>query len=736
MRKSHFEFTVTQSRASQARSVADSLVSKDGNLFFISGPEGEVSLEDSHGYGLYYKDCRWLGGFELKVGGEVPATVHASDWRPYECRLQRTNAFDSEGERGLETDSLEIRVVRKVRERDLTFTEDLTITNRARWAQNVPVELAFRTGFDDVYQVRSLSGRRKKQEAKPRWRNGALEFRRRGLDNVLRILTVKFSRRPKARRGCSVSFSSRLARNGSWRIVATLKLREESVALSPNPNNVVELRASRRNPQGKNPDGGIITSVETDDVTVNQILRRSFDDVRLLGSSLLGASYVSAGVPWFATLFGRDSLISALELLPYDRCHAADTLRLLARLQADSFNSERRAEPGKILHELRVGELAGAGLIPQTPYFGTVDATPLFLILLGRHAEWEGSTALFGELRGSVEAALGWIGHNAARSRDGFLRYWSPRSVKKGLVNQGWKDGGNSILDEKGMIPEPPIALVEVQAYYVEALVRIAGLFERTGEAARARALREKAAGVRKRLNEVFWSEKAGTFGMALAARSRRLQVVSSNAGHVLWSGVADPGKAAATVRRLMSDDMFAGWGVRTLSSKERGYHPLGYHLGTIWPHDCAMIAEGFRRYGFDREALLLVEGLTEAARFQRYGRLPELFAGYSRSDYHRPVLYPVACRPQAWAAASYPNMFATLLGLRARGFERRLDVVAPMLPAGVHEANVKGLKVGDATVDLHFFRARDGRVKCEKRRVEGDLEVRIMDAEAGRRAA
>jgi glycogen debranching enzyme len=319
-------------------------------------------------------------------------------------------------------------------------------------------------------------------------------------------------------------------------------------------------------------------------------------------------------------------------------------------------------------------------------------------------------------LRASVEAALSWIDNYGDGDGDGYIEYQS--NSKRGLVNQGWKDSGDGIVDERGRTAQPPIALVEVQGYVYRAKLGIAELFERAGDAARARDLRQQARTLRRQFNRDFWVARLGIFALCLERRKRRAAVVASNAGQALWCGIADVAKARSTAKRLLQPDMFSGWGIRTLSSDDRSYNPVGYHLGTVWPHDNAIIAAGLRRYGLDDAALRVFEGILEAATKFTDERLPEVFAGFDRAAYDVPVHYPVACHPQAWAAASIPYLLQSTLGIVPDGFAGRLRVMRPVLPDPVHCVEIRGIPIGDGVVDLEFRRER-GRVRARALRQE-----------------
>ncbi|HVS75298.1 MAG TPA: amylo-alpha-1,6-glucosidase, partial [Steroidobacteraceae bacterium] len=368
-------------------------------------------------------------------------------------------------------------------------------------------------------------------------------------------------------------------------------------------------------------------------------------------------------------------------------------------------------EPGKIAHELRQGALARLGEIPQSPlYYGTVDATPLFLILLGEYLAWSADLELVRELRNNIDAALDWIDRHGDSDGDGYLDYRG--GYANGLVNQGWKDSGVAIVDADGSLATPPIALCEAQGYLYRAWLEAARLLELTGEPARARSLAARARELRERFERDFWSDGLGCYVLALERDGRRAEVLASNAGQVLWSGIASPAHARAVARRMMEQDMFSGWGIRTLSSRERRYNPLSYQLGGVWPHDNALILAGFRRYGCDTEAQRVFAALLDAAGGLPGHRLPELYAGMERSPYERhPVRYPVACSPQAWAAGAVPYALVSLLGLVPDALEHRLRVCDPRLPAGIDRLSLTGVRVGQAVADLAFVRSSDDNV-------------------------
>ena len=469
---------------------------------------------------------------------------------------------------------------------------------------------------------------------------------------------------------------------------------------------------------GAEPDAP--TEVHSDDELFNRVLERSLLDLQMLRSSLNGQAYYAAGIPWFATLFGRDSVITALQMVAWAPAMAEQTLRVLAGQLGRRVDPVYEEEPGKVIHELRAGELAALEATPLTRYYGTVDATPLFLCLLAEHAQWSGTLDLFQELRDDVDAALAWVDDHGDHDGDGLLDYHA--NSPSGLRNQGWRDSDDGVLDEHGVPLESPIALIEPQAYAARAQRDLARLFAHAGDDARARALAERAAAREDRL-ERFWLADKHFYSLALDRDGRASGALASNQGHALWAAAVSTERARAVRNALMSEELFSGWGVRTLGRHEAGFNPVGYHLGTVWPHDSALCAAGLKNYGYDDDFVTIFEALLEAASHAEDYRLPELFAGFSRTEFETPVPYPVACRPQAWAAGAIPYLLTVGLGLHAAALERTLRIRRPSLPRWVNRVEVSGLHVGHARVDLLFERA-GARVTLTDARVDGECNV------------
>jgi glycogen debranching enzyme len=727
---------LTHGTPSITSSIADAIVIKDGNIFLVTSPDGGIPLSRGHGFGLYYHDCRFIRGYELCIAGTSPTVLASTSSKGNSAIFQLANQdIHTAGGQLIPKETIGVKWVRSLQGTVPELHDSFTFENFGLSDVELPISLDFGAQFEDIFAVRGLFSEKLGDVRTPEWKDDSLVLAYDGADRRRRSATIAFTPAPAKRESCGARFQLKVPSRAKVTIDVHVRLDDEpeprsdgsqadsgtqqagAVVGSDRLRGTVEKAG-----EGVRRGAGMGTTVHSDSLLLNAVVNRTLGDLRMLLSSIDGQEFFAAGIPWFATLFGRDSIITALQTLAHEPDIARHTARLLAHYQGDRVDEWRDEQPGKILHSLRVGEMARLGEIPHTPYYGSVDATPLFLILIGRHAAWTGDVELFESLRDNVELALHWMSTYGDQNHDGYIEYAS--TSDRGLINQGWKDSGDAIVDSDGHLADPPIALVEVQGYAYEARLLIADLYERTGEAARAKELRDEAAKLRERFNRDFWMEEKGFYALALEKGDAQLSVISSNPGHALWTGIADDDKARAVVKRLMQPDMYNGWGVRTLSHEEKRYNPVGYHLGTVWPHDNSIIAVGFRRYGFDAEAQQILSGLVEAAMHFSGYRLPELFAGFARDEYDYPVRYPVACHPQAWAAGSIAYLIEAMLGLSPDAFEKRLRVVRPMLPDFVNHMELHDLTVGTARVSLRFERTPENTTAVTVLDSEGELEV------------
>jgi glycogen debranching enzyme len=680
--------------------LAETIVIKDGNVFMVTLRDGRLPAAVQHPLGLWFRDCRFLCAHELRIGGELPRLLTATDAAGTEAVHELTNSDVS----------MRIRIERRV-EAEGALRQRICVQSYRREPVRVPLELRLGADFEPMLELRGIVERHER----PAPEAGPSGFSAVGRDGVRRTTAIRATPEPRVKDDGSLVFDLDLPPRGGADLVVDFEVSEQkdgepSARIPPPPR-----------------DAG--TRVTTDDQLFNRILERSLDDMDLLRSNLDGHPFYAAGIPWFATLFGRDSIIAAFQTLSFVPGIAEGTLRLLASRLGTTRDDERDEDPGKVLHELRVGEPANLGETPFARYYGSVDSTPLFLCLLGRHADWSGSLDLFRELRGPAEAALEWIDRYGDLDGDGLVEY--QRRSPHGLVTQGWKDSFDGVPDDGGEPLAAPVALVEVQGYVIRAKRLMARMFELDGEGARAERLRAESEELVERL-ERFWVEDPGCYAIGLDADKRPGSGLTSNQGHLLWCDAVSAERAQAIRDVLMGPDMFTGWGVRTLAASHPAYNPVGYHTGSVWPHDSALLAFGLRRYGFDEDFTLIFEGLLEAAsRFDDY-RLPELFGGFAREELDEPVPYPVACRPQAWAAGSIPLLLKWGLGLSPDALNKRLRIVRPSLPRWLERVEVSGLALGNARIDLRFERA-GGAVTLTDARVDGDAEV-VLEIAGDRR--
>jgi glycogen debranching enzyme len=697
----------------------ETVVIKQRNLFAVSLRDGRMPAAGRHPLGLYFRDCRFLSVHEIRIDGVLPRLLVASDEPGTEAVYELTNP-DLELEEGtlLGAQSLQIRLERRFTGPQ-EMQERLTIRSHHHTRLRLAVGLQLASDFQPMFAIRGFVAPGEAPVGVTARETG-VEMRAVGRDGATRSTVVEALPAPASSDDGLLRFDVDLSRGQSQAITLHYRVHEDG-----EPELAADGRAA---PEAADGLSWLAehTRVQTDQLLFDRIVRRSLLDLRMLRSDLGDQRYYAAGIPWYATLFGRDSLITANETLSFAPEIAEETLRLLASRIGQTIDDERDEEPGKIIHELRAGEVARLGLSPLANYYGTVDATPLFVCLLCDQVNWSGSLALFEELRPQVDAALNWIERFADLDNDGLLSYRCRSTA--GLRNQGWKDSHDGVIDEHGVALEPPIALVEAQGYALRAEREIARVLRRAGEDARAAELDERARR-REATIERFWLDDAGCYAMALDGGKRPSRAIASNQGHLLWSGAVSNERAALIRDALMHETMLSGWGIRTLADGERSYNPLGYHTGSIWPHDNALIACGLRRYGFDEDFQRIFDGLLSAASQFDDLRLPELFGGFARRDHERPVPYPVACRPQAWSAGAIPYLLKWGLGLSADGFERRLRVICPRLPGWVSRAQVTGIRVAGASIDLWFERAGDV-VMLVDATVDGDADV-VLELDA-----
>ncbi|MDP9340843.1 MAG: amylo-alpha-1,6-glucosidase [Actinomycetota bacterium] len=698
--------------------IRDVQVIKHGRSFFISDSRGNVPEGNTAALGLYHMDTRFLSRLELSLDDSGPLLLHSSPERNYLQVVELAYVTTAREPDGFERqDHLAVTRTRILGD---ALMERMKLSNFGREPRDVHLTVEFGADFLDIFEVRGMTREQRGQLQQPKVDRHQVVMGYRGLDGVIRTTTLRFSPQPAELTGDGASFELRLQPGESSEIAMEVQPQLEGKA--PPRRGFRETREALKSEYSSWRKR--CTRFRTSNAQLSRFLERAVLDLRmLLSPSDGGGSYLDAGVPWYSALFGRDSLITAYQCLAVNPDLAWDALRQLAALQGTEEDPDREEEPGKILHEVRVGEMAATGEIPHTPYFGSIDATPLWLMVLASAYSWTADEDALKELWPNALAALEWIDRYGDRDGDGYVEY--EKRAPRGLENQGWKDSHDAIVHPDGTRAAAPIALVEVQGYVFEAKRRAATLARAVGDQRLAERLEGEAEALKERFNRDFWMEREGYFALALDGDKRQVTTITSNPGQALWAGIVDEDKAARVAGKLTSPQLLSGWGIRTLAARQTPYDPIGYHTGTVWPHDNSLIAHGLKRYGFDQESMRVIDELCLAGAYFPLARYPELWCGFSAEDVPVPVQYPVACRPQAWASGASLLMFRSYAGMTADAPNGVLYIIRPTLPDWLDTAELVGLRVGKARVDLTFTR-RDGVTAVQVSRKEGDLGVLI----------
>ncbi|WP_157174498.1 amylo-alpha-1,6-glucosidase [Thiocystis violascens] len=702
----------TSSRADDRTRV---LKSDDGfAVFSRHGEIGRVGLGDQ---GFYFLGTRHLSRWQVLVAGREPMLLN-STVRLDNSRLvvdQTTPDLFRHHQLWIAKGTLHLR--REQATHESSLTEHLRVSNYSQTAHDFQIEYGFGADFRDIFEVRGERRARRGEFLPPEIEKQAVVLGYEGLDGVTRRTRIEFSQAPASLSQDVARFAVSLAPGESFELEAIVScangkpyfcISRHAAALRSIDLKVAAGHAAR-------------ASIFTDNEQFNDWLNRSVADLQMLTAQTRFGLYPYAGVPWFSTPFGRDGLVTALQTLWLQPDLARGVLAFLAATQATTLDPAFEAEPGKILHELREGEMAALGEVPFRRYYGTVDATPLFVMLAGRYYQRTGDIEFIRGIWSNLERALGWI--EARSDSRGFLTY--ARNGSRGLLHQGWKDSDDAVFHRDGRPAQPPIALCEVQGYVYDAFLQGAELAGRLGQEAPARGWRERAARLRQSLEEAFWIESLETYALALDGEGRRCEVRTSNPAHLLYCGVVSRERAVRLARHLTGPQGYNGWGLRTVFAGEPNYNPMSYHNGSVWPHDTALAAAGLARYGLLAEALTLLDGLFNASIFLDMHRLPELFCGFERLPGQAPTLYPVACAPQAWASGAVFMLLEAILGLEFEPDGSRICLRHPCLPDYISWLRITGLRHGDAVVDLAVRRhTRDVAVNIERREGEVDLTV------------
>jgi glycogen debranching enzyme len=695
-----------------------------GESFAVFEATGDILESPLEALGFFHRDTRHLSRFEMMIAGEPPHLLNSyvsDDTAELRVNLTNPDLRDTGDSVVLARDLLQT-----VRDWVLTggcLFQRITIRNYASATVKLALDFSYAADFADMFEVRGISRIKRGETHAPSLTRNTAEFSYTGIDGIRRSTLISFNHKPSQVTETGAHFSLSLKRGASMMLEARIEARHEQTAdgkLSV-PRGFGDALKRRRKEVAQVVDG--FARITTSNQLANSLLERSLSDLAALSTVNGRGYYVMGGVPWFATLFGRDSIITGMSVLPFAPEVAGGILRTLANLQGSENNKQRDEQPGKIVHEIRGGEMANTGEVPFGRYYGSIDSTPLFLWLLGRYVSATADLELAKQLWPNVERALEWIEQYGDRDGDGYVEYHC--ETPRGLANQGWKDSFDAISHADGSLAQAPIALVEVQGYVYAAYCAIAELAGRLNQVDARHHFREEAKNLREQFERDFWLEKERTLALALDAQKRPCRVISSNPAHCLATGLLSPERAAILADRLQHDDVFSGWGLRTLGMRERRYNPMSYHNGSVWPHDNAMAAMGMAAIGRTDYAVRIMSGLFDAAAGLNHESLPELFCGFPREANLGPVPYPVACHPQAWSAASVFLLLQSILGMQVRGFEQRMVMRSPSLPEWLDWIRFDDLRLGSGTVSFIARRGRRGAsIEVLEKRGNASVEV------------
>jgi glycogen debranching enzyme len=690
-----------------------------GSTFMVTAPDGQILADTDQG--VFADDTRFVNHYAIFANGQPWQLLTSSAITYYAARFTLTNPPLETEEGSVASGVLALCISRNIAD---GIHEDLDLTNHSLSPVRFNLEIALRSDFADLFEVKS--GRFvRRGRITTEWQDSDLHL-------ISSYANRDFTRRflyrlhnsgsPAVYANGRITFAISLAPGEQWHTCGHYILargdhqREPRRGCSHREKTTVDVMQRRWEQHAT-----ALTSANED---IYRLYKQSVEDMgalRIHDHDFADDVWLpAAGVPWFVTLFGRDSLIVSLQNMIVSPGFARGALTKLGAYQATDVDDWRDAEPGKILHEIRFGELAHFKRIPHTPYYGTADATPLYLIVLHEAWKWLGDLRVCRDHRDVALRCLEWIDRYGDRDGDGFQEYQTRSAA--GYENMGWKDAGDAVVYPDGRQVRQPKALCELQGYVFDAWMRMAEVFDALGEPDRASELRGRAADLQQRFEERFWCEDLGFYAFALDPDKQPVRTIASNAGHCLWSGIVRPDRAARVVQRLLARDMWSGWGVRTLSEENPAYNPISYQCGSVWPHDNGIIALGFKRYGFAPEAARIARDISEAASYFVAYRLPELYAGFERRRGTFPVLYPGANVPQAWAAGSVFHLLQAILGLQADAPNGRLHV-DPLLPHWLPDLTLRGLQIGAATIDLRFWRDGD-HTRWDAKAVTGQVEV------------
>jgi glycogen debranching enzyme len=706
----------------RAASIADdSLILKDGDTFAVFDEHGDIPEEELSRFGMFVEDTRMLSAWTLTLNGRPPNLLSSGISDDRVIFAADLNNPAGEDAAGVEMPAAVIHLLRVRVLHDGDLLERICITNHWDRRVHLAVEFGFAADFRDIFEVRGARRGRQGHILESHQPSDAVEFGYRGLDGRLRATRITFAEPPSRLDGSKACFLLHLEPESQRHIIVRVATGQREGTPVPGDFRRAVAGARRRIRTRLR----TMSRVRSGSELLNEWIEQARADLALLITDMATGPYPYAGIPWFSTAFGRDAIITALEVLWLSPGLARGVLSYLGERQAEETSRFADSDPGKILHEARKGEMSATGEVPFGAYFGGVDTTPLFVVLAAEYYRRTGDLEFTAQLWPRIKAALDWIDRFGDRDGDGFVEY--ERGETSGLANQGWKDSEDSVFHADGRLARGPIALCEVQGYVYAARQGAAEIAHALGHVEQAEFLRRSAEGLRQAIEETFWSRSLGGYALALDGDKRPCEVRTSNPGHLLFCGVPSPERAHRVADSLLSPVAFSGWGVRTVAEGEARYNPMSYHNGSIWPHDNALIAEGFGRYRLRDHTLRLFKGMFSAAMHLPQPRLPELFCGFPRRPGQGPTAYPVACLPQAWSSAAVFMLIKACLGLRVDGINRRVLFDRPRLPPELKYLDIRQLGIGEGRLSLLLTAARRDTDIAVRQRHGEPVQVILM---------
>jgi glycogen debranching enzyme len=711
-----FYILATASRAAERTAVL-----QHDDTFAVFDYAGDIGAFGPAEQGLYHEGTRFLSRFTLRVNGKRPLILSSRVKEDNELFVaDLTNPDIPIGQTGA---VIRRDLVHLFRSRFLwkdTWYERIRLWNYSQAALLASLSFEFDSDFADIFEVRGMPRPKRGERLETVHSGSETRLGYRGLDNETRWTVIDWGEAPHAATATQAQFAYDLEPELPVSLAIAIRCDRESRRV---PKRTFEEAQSEWS-AALEAERSEYATIETSSERFNQWVRRSAADLRMLVADTKYGPYPYAGVPWFSTPFGRDGVITGLQTLWINPSIARGVLEFLAATQADTVNEAQESQPGKIVHEMRNSEMARVGEVPFGRYYGSVDSTPLFVMLAGAYWDRTGDREFLAHIWPNVERALAWVDNYGDCDGDGFVEY--ARHSANGLVQQGWKDSSDSIFHADGTLASAPIALCEVQAYVYDARLHAARMADALGHPDRAEQLRKQAEDLRCAFEERFWCEDIGTYAIALDGRKQPCRVRSSNPGHALYGGIADKERGRRVAEMLVGGEMFSGWGIRTIAVTEARFNPMAYHNGTVWPHDTGLAAAGFSRYGFDDLVSAPFSGLFEAAVAVENHRMPELFCGFQRRTGEGPTLYPVACSPQAWASGVAFQLIQACLRLSVDAKERRLSIDRASLPPFLTYLRLMNLSLPFGSIDL-LFEQHLLDVSVTVLRKHGDFEVRVI---------